>query len=112
MGDQGVRKRVCIRGVAEFETHCGALMVEDGDLSDVRGFFFCPGTDEEGEVTGHGGWSGKGCGRGAKTCDLIEDDLCEVGFGADGAGVGEFFLPQMVGIVPEHVPLTGGGAGL
>ncbi len=36
----------------------------------------------------------------------------EIGRGADGAGVGEVFATQMVGVVSKDVALAGGGAGL
>ncbi len=43
--------------------------------------------------------------------DLIEDDLGKIGFGADGAGVSEVLVSELVGVVPEHFALARGGAG-
>ncbi len=38
--------------------------------------------------------------------------MSEFGFGADGAGVGEIFTAQVVGVIPEDIALTCCGAGL
>ncbi len=60
------------------------------------------------------GMVGRGLGLGGGSeglLDLIEDDLGEIGFGPDGAGVREVLLSEVVGVVPEHLALAGGSSG-
>lgn len=112
VSDEGVGGELDFVCVPEFEQLLFNVMTKNGDLTDEGCGRLSPRRDEMGEVTGHGGvLSGWRCG-GAEECDLVEDDLGEIGRGADGAGVGEVFAAQVVGVVSEDVALAGGGAGL